>query len=139
MLMLPSQVILPSSSFTVFTSPFSTRVISTTFLESTYNVLIYNTCFSLSDLLHPVWQTLGSSISLQMTQFHSFLCLNNILLYICIKTSYQFICWWTFRLLLCPLLWTFLKLLLNVDRSNLLRVDLVFGNIYKSLGVQSVE
>ena len=32
-------------------------------------VLIYDICFSLSDLLHSVWQTLGPSTSLQITQF----------------------------------------------------------------------
>ena len=46
-------------------------------------VLIYDICFSLSDLLHSVWQTLGPSTSLQMTQFCSFLWLSNILLYTC--------------------------------------------------------
>ena len=40
--------------------------------------LIYD-IFSLSDLLHSVWQSLGPSTSLQMTQFRSFLWLNNIL------------------------------------------------------------
>ena len=35
-------------------------------------VLIYDICFSLSDLVHSVWQSLGPSTSLQMTQFHSF-------------------------------------------------------------------
>ena len=44
-------------------------------------MLIYDICFSLSDLLHSVWQSLGPSTSLQMTQFHSFLWLNNISLY----------------------------------------------------------
>ena len=34
--------------------------------------------FSLSELLHSVWQTLGSSTSLQMTQFHPLLWLSNI-------------------------------------------------------------
>ena len=46
-------------------------------------VLIYDICFSLSALLHSVWQSLGPSISLQMTQFHSSLWLSNIPLYIC--------------------------------------------------------
>ena len=46
-------------------------------------VLEYGICFSLSDLLHSVWQTLGSSTSLQITQFHSFLWLSNIPLYMC--------------------------------------------------------
>ena len=41
-------------------------------------VLAYGICFSLSDLLHSVWQTLGPSTSLQITQFPSFLWLSNI-------------------------------------------------------------
>ena len=51
------------------------------------NALIYDICFSLSDLLHSVWQSLDSSTSLQMTQFHSFLWLSNIPLYICTTSS----------------------------------------------------
>ena len=50
-------------------------------------VLIYNICFSLSGLLHSVWQSLGPSTSLQMTQFRSFLWLSNIPLYICTTSS----------------------------------------------------
>ena len=50
-------------------------------------VLIYDICFSLSDLLHSVWQSLDPSTSLQMTQFHSFLWLSNIPLYIRTTTS----------------------------------------------------
>ena len=34
--------------------------------------LIYDICFSLSDLFHSVWQSLDPSTSLQMTQLHSF-------------------------------------------------------------------
>ena len=34
--------------------------------------LIYNICFSPSDLLHSVWQTLGPSTPLPMTLFHPF-------------------------------------------------------------------
>ena len=49
--------------------------------------LIYDICFSLSDLLHSVWQSLDAPTSLQMTQFRSFLCLSNIPLYICTTTS----------------------------------------------------
>ena len=37
---------------------------------------IYGICFSFSDLFHSVWQTLGSSTSLSLTQFHSFLWLS---------------------------------------------------------------
>ena len=48
--------------------------------------LIY-ICFSLSDLLHSVWQSLDPSTSQQMTQFRSFLWLSNIPLYICTTSS----------------------------------------------------
>ena len=46
-------------------------------------VLAYGICFSLSDLLHSVWQILRSSTSLWITQFRFFLWLSNIPLYIC--------------------------------------------------------
>ena len=49
--------------------------------------LAYSICFSLSDLLHSVWQTLGPSTSLQITQFHFFLWLSNIPLYIFATSS----------------------------------------------------
>ena len=49
--------------------------------------LAYSICFSLSDLLHTVWQTLCPSTSLQITQFHFFLWLSNIPLYICATSS----------------------------------------------------
>ena len=49
--------------------------------------LICDICFSLSDLLHSVWQSLDPSTSLQMTQFSSFLWLSNIPLYICTTSS----------------------------------------------------
>ena len=49
--------------------------------------LIYDIYFSLSDLLHSVLQSLGPSMSLQMTQFRSFLWLSNIPLYICTTSS----------------------------------------------------
>ena len=51
------------------------------------HVLIYDICFSLSDLIHSVWQSLDSSTSQQITQFRSFLWLSNIPLYICTTTS----------------------------------------------------
>ena len=47
-----------------------------------FNVLIYDICFSLSDLLHSVWQTQGPSTSPQMTQFCSFLWLSSIPLFV---------------------------------------------------------
>ena len=49
--------------------------------------LKYDICFSLSDLLHSVWQSLDPFTSLQMTQFRSFLWLSNIPLYICTTSS----------------------------------------------------
>ena len=45
--------------------------------------LIYDICFSLSDLLPSVEQALGSSTSLELTQMHFFLWLCSILLYMC--------------------------------------------------------
>ena len=44
-------------------------------------VLIYGICFSLPNLFHSVWQTLGLFIPLRMTQFRPFLWLSNILLF----------------------------------------------------------
>ena len=61
--------------------------------------LIYNMWFSLSDLLRAVWHTLSSSTSLQIIQFHSFLWLGNIPLYICILSSLSIHLSMTFRLL----------------------------------------
>ena len=49
--------------------------------------LAYGICFSLSDLLHSVGQTLGPSTSLQITPFRFFLWLSNIPLYICTTSS----------------------------------------------------
>ena len=51
------------------------------------SALIYDICFSLSDLLHSVWQSLDPSTYLQMTQFRSFLWLSNIPSYICTTSS----------------------------------------------------
>ena len=51
------------------------------------HALIYDICFSLFDLLHSVWQSLGPSTSLQMTQFRFFWWLSNIPLYICTTSS----------------------------------------------------
>ena len=50
-------------------------------------MLAYGIYFSLSDFLHSVWQTLGPSTSLQITQFRFFLWLSNIPLYICVNVS----------------------------------------------------
>ena len=49
--------------------------------------LIYDICFSLSDLLYFIWQSLDPTTSLQMTQFRSFIWLSNTPLYICTTTS----------------------------------------------------
>ena len=82
--------------------------ICTIFLDFPY-IFIYihtlmciNICFSLSDLTHFVWQTLGSSTSLQMVQFHSFLWPSNIPLYRWPHFLDPFICQWTLGLLPCP-------------------------------------
>ena len=48
------------------------------------------TCFSLSDLLHSVWQSLDPSMCLQMAQFHSYLWLSDIPLYVCIYHIFFF-------------------------------------------------
>ena len=50
-------------------------------------VLAYGICFSLSDSLHSVWQSLGPSTTLQVTQLRFFLWLSNIPLYICATSS----------------------------------------------------
>ena len=63
------------------------------------HALIYDICFSLSDWLHSVWQSLDPSTSQQMTQFRSFLWLSNIPVYICTNLLYPFVCRWAFRLL----------------------------------------
>ena len=65
------------------------------FSRSHIYALIYNICFS--DLLHSVWQSLSPSMSLQTAQFHSFLWLSNIQLYMChIFFIHSFAEWWTF-------------------------------------------
>ena len=45
---------------------FVNKIIYTNFFRFHKYALIYDICFSLSDLLHPVWQSLGPSVSLQM-------------------------------------------------------------------------
>ena len=50
-------------------------------------VLACGICYLLSDLLHSVWQTLGPSTSLQITQFCFCLWLSNIRLSICATSS----------------------------------------------------
>ena len=65
---------------------FASMITCTIFLDSTC-ALMYDICFFLYDLLHSVWQFIDPSMSSQMTQFHSFLCLNNIPLCICTTTS----------------------------------------------------
>ena len=73
------------------------RIISTIdFSRFHIYVLTYNTCFFLPDLLHSVWQTLGSPTSLQMTPFHPFLWLINIRCIYVPHLFYPYLCWWTF-------------------------------------------
>ena len=62
-------------------------------------MLIYDICFSLSDLLHSVWQSLGRSTSLQWPNFIPFY---DWVIFHCIYVPlllYPFICRWAFRLL----------------------------------------
>ena len=73
------------------------------------HVLIFDICFSLSDVLHSVYQALGSSTLVQLTQIHSLLHLSNIPLCVCVcvcihipQCLYPFICWWASRLLPSP-------------------------------------
>ena len=64
--------------------------------------LIYNICFSLSDLLHSIWQSLGLSTSLQWPNFIPF---HGWVIFHCIYVPhllYPFICRWAFRLLPWP-------------------------------------
>ena len=64
--------------------------------------LIYGIRFSLSDLLHSVWQTLGPSNLYKWPNFISFYGWV-IFHYIYVPhLLYPFICWWTFRLFPCP-------------------------------------
>ena len=66
------------------------------------HTLIYDSCFSLSDLLHPVCQTLGPSTSSQMIQWQFFLWLSTIPLYIYAPHFLSpFLCGWTSTLLPC--------------------------------------
>ena len=65
-------------------------------------MFLSHTWFSLSDLLHSVWQSLGPSTFLQIMQFHSFLWLSNTALYICTTSALSNPCWWIFRLFPCP-------------------------------------
>ena len=64
----------------LYPSP-ANKIICTSFVESIYINIRY-LFFSLTDLLHSVWQTRGSSTSLQMIKFPFCLWLSNILLYI---------------------------------------------------------
>ena len=76
-----------SSPFSMSTSipalPLGSSVPLFFFFRFHIYVLAYSICFSLSDLLHSVWQTLGPSTSQQITQFCFFLWLSNIPLYTC--------------------------------------------------------
>ena len=65
----------PFSMSVCFYSCPANRLIHTIFLDSTY-MCYYAIFVILSDLLHHVWQTLGSFTWLEMTQFHSFLWLH---------------------------------------------------------------
>ena len=87
---LPFSLLLSSSPFSMSASLFLScpYVLQNLFFFSFHiYVLAYGICFSLSDLLHSVWQTPGPSTSLQITQFRFFVWLSNIPLYICAISS----------------------------------------------------
>ena len=67
------------------------------FLDSTWG-MSHDVSASLFDLFHSIWQSLGPSMLLQITLFHSF----NVLILHCIYVPhllYPFLCLWPFRLL----------------------------------------
>ena len=68
-------------AFYICDSYFVNKLICNIFvIDCTYKWYIY---FSLSDLLHSAWQSLGPSMLLQMALFHSLLWLSRIPLCIC--------------------------------------------------------
>jgi len=94
----------PICPFSVSASLFlpANRFICTTVFRFHIYVLIHDICFSLSELLHSVWQMPGPFTSLQMTQFHSFY---DWVVSHCIYVLHllcPFIYQWKFRLLPCP-------------------------------------
>ena len=72
---------------------FIRTIFSIFFFRFQLYVLGYGICFSLSHLLHSVWQILGPSTSLQITQFRFFLWLSNIPLYMCATSSLPIYLW----------------------------------------------
>ena len=96
-------------------------------------VLAYGICFSLSDLLHSVWQTLGPSNSLQITQFRFFLWLSNIPLYICATFLYPFICRWALKVATGTLLFfsfLFFLMIRRPPRSTLFPYTTLFRSFW---------
>ena len=96
-----SHSLTPGNQFVFYVcnySCFVDKFICTIFVDSTrtqYHIFVF-------DFLHSFWQSLASSISLQMALFFSFLWL---IIFHCISVPhllYSFICWWTFRLLPYP-------------------------------------
>ena len=106
MSMLLSQFISPSPSPTWFTCLFSRPaslflpcIQAHLYCFSWFHpyTLTYDICLSLPHLLHSVWQTLGPSVSLQITQSRFFLWLSDSPLYLCTTSSLPI----TVRLLPC--------------------------------------
>ena len=60
------------------------KIVYTNFIRFHIYVLLYDICFSLSDLPHSVWQSLGLFMSPQMTQFCSLLWQSSVPFYMCI-------------------------------------------------------
>ena len=76
----------PSLCLRLYSCP-APRFFRTIFFRFHIYVLTYGICFSLSDLLHSVLQTLGPSTSLQITHFRFFSWLSNVPLFISATSS----------------------------------------------------
>ena len=61
------------------------------------SAILYNICFSHSDLLHSEWQFLGLFIFLQVAYFVPFYGWVFHCIYV-LHLLYPFLCWWTFTL-----------------------------------------
>ena len=72
-----SRVPSPSLRLRLYSCP-ANRFIGYQFSRFHIYALKYSVCFPLSELLHSLGQTLGSSTTLQMTQLRSSLCINPV-------------------------------------------------------------
>ena len=115
----------------------SQRVRRNWWLHFTY-VCVNRQCLFFSFLLlHSVWQSLGPSTCLHLTQFCSFygwVIFHYIYIYIYIYISHLLhpvLCWWTSRMLACPGLWTVLQGILGCMSFGIM----VFSGYMPSSGI----